>query len=73
MSNDILIAALCFKQGRTHMNRHPVVIVDKLQHPPKRLEPSSQSDHPPPEEYLGGGDICSPEEQPSTDDDKPLD
>jgi hypothetical protein len=28
---------------------------------------------PPPEENLGGGDICSLQEQPSTDDDKPLD
>jgi hypothetical protein len=29
--------------------------------------------HPPPEEDLGGGDICSLEERSSTDDDKPLD
>jgi hypothetical protein len=29
--------------------------------------------HPPPEEDLGGGDICSLEETPSTEDDKPLD
>jgi len=29
--------------------------------------------HPPPEEDLGGGDICSLEERPSTDDDKSLD
>lgn len=28
---------------------------------------------PPPEELLGGGDICSLEEEPSTEDDKPLD
>ncbi len=28
---------------------------------------------PPPEEQLGGGDICSLEEEPSTEDDKPLD
>ena len=28
--------------------------------------------HPAPEEDLGGGDICSLEEKPSTDDDKPL-
>jgi hypothetical protein len=28
---------------------------------------------PPPEEDLGGGDICSLQEQPSTDDDQPLD
>jgi hypothetical protein len=31
-----------------------------------------QPDHPPPEEELGGGDICSLEQQPSTDDDRPL-
>ena len=29
--------------------------------------------HPLPEEQLGGGDICSVEEEPSTEDDKPLD
>lgn len=28
--------------------------------------------HPPPEEDLGGGDICSLQEEPSTDDDRPL-
>jgi hypothetical protein len=28
--------------------------------------------HPPPEEDLGGGDICSLEEKPSTDDNMPL-
>ena len=28
---------------------------------------------PQPEEELGGGDICSLQEQPSTDDDQPLD
>jgi hypothetical protein len=28
---------------------------------------------PLPEEDLGGGDICSLQEQPSTDDDQPLD
>lgn len=28
---------------------------------------------PPPEDQLGGGDICSLEETPSTEDDKPLD
>jgi putative SOS response-associated peptidase YedK len=30
-------------------------------------------DHPPPEEDLGGGDICSLEIGPSTEDDRPLD
>ncbi|MDF3813686.1 MULTISPECIES: hypothetical protein [Rhodopseudomonas] len=34
--------------------------------PPKRYEPL-------PEQDFGGGDICSLEEQPSTDDDMPLD
>jgi hypothetical protein len=29
--------------------------------------------HPQPEEELGGGDFCSLQEQPSTDDDQPLD
>ncbi|MET0222395.1 MAG: hypothetical protein ABW175_02290 [Bradyrhizobium sp.] len=31
------------------------------------------SEHPAPEDQFGGGDICSPEEEPPTDDDKPLD
>jgi hypothetical protein len=30
-------------------------------------------DHPLPEDQFGGGDICSPEQDPSTEDDKPLD
>lgn len=29
--------------------------------------------YPPPEEDLGGGDVCSLQEQPSTEDDTPLD
>lgn len=32
-----------------------------------------RANDPPPEEDLGGGDICSLQEQPSTEDDKPLD
>jgi len=39
----------------------------KKQRPPKRRT------QPQPEEDLGGGDICSLQEQPSTDDDQPLD
>jgi len=30
-------------------------------------------DQPSGEEEFGGGDFCSPEQQPSTEDDKPLD
>jgi hypothetical protein len=29
--------------------------------------------HPPPEEDFGGGDLCSPEQDAPTEDDKPLD
>lgn len=36
-------------------------------------KPKSVPDIPPPEDEYGGGDICSPEEETSTDDDKPLD
>lgn len=36
-------------------------------------KPALPPEFPPAEEDLGGGDICSLEEQPSTDDDKPLD
>jgi hypothetical protein len=34
---------------------------------------TSLASHPPPEDDLGGGDICSLESSPSTEDDKPLD
>jgi len=34
---------------------------------------ASKRQQPPAEEDLGGGDICSLQEQPSTDDDQPLD
>jgi hypothetical protein len=34
---------------------------------------AARRDHPPPEDELGGGDICSLERMPPTDDDKPLD
>lgn len=30
-------------------------------------------EHPAPEDQFGGGDICSPEAESPTDDDKPLD
>jgi hypothetical protein len=39
----------------------------------KQLRPSKRRTQPQPEEDLGGGDICSLQEQPSTDDDQPLD
>jgi len=45
---------------------------DKKQ-PPKKQAPPPKRPQPLPEEDLGGGDICSLQEQPSTDDDKPLD
>lgn len=44
----------------------------KVRRVPKAPEPSEPIKQPPPEDELGGGDICSVEEQPSTDDDKPL-
>ncbi|MGM5025176.1 hypothetical protein AB8B02_03040 [Tardiphaga sp. 862_B3_N4_1] len=55
------------------MKRHPIVIIDQLTPPPIRRDSLLQSEHRPPEEHFGGGDICSLEEQPSIDDDKPLD
>jgi hypothetical protein len=39
----------------------------------RKRRPSKRRTHPQPEEDLGGGDICSLQEQPSTDDDQPLD
>jgi hypothetical protein len=52
------------------MNR---VSVTKVKEVEKRPADTDASDYPPPEEQLGGGDICSLEQEPSTDDDKPLD
>jgi hypothetical protein len=39
----------------------------------KKQRSRKQRTQPQPEEDLGGGDICSLQEQPSTDDDQPLD
>jgi len=39
----------------------------------RQVPPPKRRPQPPYEEDLGGGDICSLEEQPSTADDKPLD
>jgi hypothetical protein len=42
--------------------------------PADRPDPLTHlGDHPPSEDQFGGGDICSPEQDPSTEDDKPLD
>lgn len=52
---------------KPHTSQHPQARAKK------KLKPLIDNDHPPPEDELGGGDICSLEEAPSTDDDKPLD
>lgn len=55
------------------MSQRPVCIGDGKVSPAQKPDPLTKIDgHPAPEEHLGGGDICSPE-QPSTDDDVPLD
>jgi hypothetical protein len=38
-----------------------------------KQRPPKQRTQPQPEEDFGGGDFCSLQEQPSTDDDQPLD
>ncbi len=56
------------------MTRRPVLIKDKKKCIGSRSDRSVERDRqPPPEELLGGGDICSLEETPSTEDDRPLD
>ena len=56
------------------MAQRPVIIEGKQSSPAKKPDPVTRpGGHPAPEEQLGGGDICSLEEQPSTDDDVPLD
>ena len=49
------------------------VSVTKVKEVGKRPTDTDAFDHPPPEERLGGGDICSLEQELATDDDKPLD
>ncbi len=55
-----------------HREKGSMANKDKKQPPKKQASPPKRP-QPPPEEDLGGGDICSLQEQPSTDDDKPLD
>ena len=52
---------------------HPIVIEDGDKAPGQENIVRDRDAHPPGEDDLGGGDICSIEETPSTDDDKPLD
>jgi hypothetical protein len=55
------------------MAQQPVIIEDGKSSPAPQPGPVAKpGGHPAPEEQLGGGDICSLEEQPSTDDDTPL-
>jgi hypothetical protein len=54
------------------MNRHPVFIENGQKSPGQKSDPPAKLDSPSSEDDLGGGDICSPE-QPSTDDDEQLD
>lgn len=58
--------------GEAPMSKPPTFIVDD----PNRESPTPHMPgdaHPPAEEDLGGADICSPEPDPPTEDDKPLD
>lgn len=56
------------------MAQPPVFIEDGQTSPEQKRGSLEKLDgHPAPEDHLGGGGICSPEEQPSTDDDVPLD
>jgi hypothetical protein len=54
--------------ARSPIAEHPKPVVG-----PKSDLLNDVGDHPAPEDQLGGGDICSPEEAPPTEDDKPLD
>jgi hypothetical protein len=55
------------------MAQRPVFIEGGQKSVGQKSDPLADLDsHPAPEEQLGGGDICSLEEEPSTDDDKPL-
>ena len=54
-------------------NPHPTFIEDGDQAPGQEEIVRKRAEQPTAEDELGGGDICSVEETPSTDDDKPLD
>jgi hypothetical protein len=51
------------------MSRHPIFIELDKRAPGQKWEADK---HPPPEEEFGGGDLCSPELDPPTEEDKPL-
>ena len=53
-------------KGESIMFKRIKQLARKQRRPKRRTQPQ-------PEEDLGGGDICSLQEQPSTDDDQPLD
>ena len=54
-------------------NPHPTFIEDGDQAPGQEEIVRKRAEQPTAEDELGGGDICSVELEPSTDDDKPLD
>jgi hypothetical protein len=57
---------LTLAQGENIMFKRIKQLVSMHRWPKRRTQPQAEED-------LGGGDICSLQEQPSTDDDQPLD
>jgi len=55
------------------MAQRPASIKDQPKPVARKTPCADRDSQPPPEDQLGGGDICSLEEEPSTEDDKPLD
>ena len=49
------------------------IMLKRIKQLARKRRPPKRRTQPLPEEDLGGGDICSLQEQPSTDDDQPLD
>jgi hypothetical protein len=49
------------------------IMFERIKQLARKQRPPKRRTQPQPEEDLGGGDICSLQEQPSTDDDQPLD
>jgi hypothetical protein len=68
-----LRGATLAQKGRIEMiGRHPAEQAPAG--PADKADPLTiLGEHPAPEDQFGGGDICSPEAEPPTDDDKPLD
>ena len=67
--NSPILGMVAFLQRPNRKGKHMLRSISQLG---KRMLSAKRQGQPPAEEDFGGGDICSLQEQPSTDDDEPL-